>query len=186
MEAVKNGLTLWDTAAVYGMGASEKILGSFQKKGSQPTILSTKFTPEPNMPREAMEQWVDASCHRLNKTVLDFYWTHTPDDLEVWIEEIVKLVKKGKIKYVGVSNHHLDQVKKVAEILEFHHVPLTAVQNHMSLLYHPSEIRKLLAWCQNHQVLFWAYMVLEQGVLTGRYDEHHLFKEQSYRAEIYD
>lgn len=186
VQAIENGYKLWDTAAVYGMGASEEILGVLKETAHQELILSTKFTPEPNMPREAMQQWVDASRQRLNQPVIDFYWTHTPDDLEIWIDEIAELVRKGKIRYVGVANHHLDQVKRVMEILKTYHIPLAAVQNHMSLLYHPSQIMELLEWCQAHEILFFAYMVLEQGVLTGKYDEHHLFSEHSYRSEVYD
>lgn len=185
-EAMKMGFNLFDTAYVYGMGSSEKILGSFIKESDEEVIASTKFTPDENTNSDDLEKSVEGSLERLNKKSLDIYWIHDACDVEKWTSEIIPYIKNHHIRYAGVSNHNLEQVKKAYEILQKENIKLSAVQNHLSLLYRESEKSGLLKWCRDNDVLFFSYMVLEQGFLTGKYNEDNLFKSGSYRSECYD
>lgn len=107
--AMKNGLNLWDTATVYGMGSSESILASFVKQCPREQVaISTKFTPQitPDSPG-AVEEMLDASLKRFETDYVDIYWIHNPADVERWTPGLIPLLKKGKVKRVGVSNHNL-------------------------------------------------------------------------------
>ena len=130
------GLNLWDTAAVYGEGTSERILGSFVKDVRRDSIiLSTKFTPQiASSSPDAMQEMIDGSKERLHTDVIDVYWIHNPMDVEKWTPDLIPLVKSGQIKTIGVSNHNLAEIKRANEILAAEGLKVSAVQNHYSLL----------------------------------------------------
>lgn len=65
-------------------------------------------------------------------------------------------------------------------------VPISAIQNHYSLLYRFSEEAGILDYCKAHDMTFFAYMVLEQGALSGKYDTKHPLPAGSQRAETYN
>ncbi|HCQ9016207.1 TPA: aldo/keto reductase [Escherichia coli] len=92
----------------------------------------------------------------------------------------------GKVKRVGVSNHNLAQIRRANEILNASGYSLSAVQNHYSLLYRASEEAGILDYCRQNNITFFAYMVLEQGALSGRYDSNHPMPAGSGRAESYN
>ncbi len=186
--AMKNNLNLWDTATVYGMGASEDILGSFAKTVDRDKIIiSTKFTPQiAGMYENSMEKMLDASLKRLNTDFIDVYWIHNPADVEKWTPELIPLLKKNKIKSVGVSNHNLAELKRANEILQKENFRVEAVQNHFSLLNRSSETSGILEYCKENDIKFFAYMVLEQGALSGKYNTKNPFPEGSDRAKTYN
>ena len=161
--AMEKGLNLWDTATVYGMGASEDILGSFVRGAKrEEVILSTKFTPQiAGMYGDSMEKMADASMKRLGVDVIDIYWIHNPADVERWTPELVPLLKSGKVKSVGVSNHSLAELKRANAILQESGCKVEAVQNHFSLLNRSSESSGILDYCKENGIVFFAYMVLE-------------------------
>lgn len=187
-EAMKNGLNLWDTATVYGMGASEEILGTFTKQyNREEVIISTKFTPQiAGMYGDSMEQMCDASLKRFGTDYIDIYWIHNPADVERWTPELITLLKNGKVKSVGVSNHNLAELKRANEILGVEGFKVSAVQNHFSLLYRSSEEAGIPDYCKENDIVFFAYMVLEQGVLTGKYNSGNPLPQGSGRAETYN
>lgn len=182
-QATALGFTLWDTAAIYGMGTAETILGHCIKDNN--TIISTKFTPFAIQSKSAMKKSLDKSLSRLAINEVDIYWIHNPKNVEKWTNEIIPLMKSGKIKYAGVSNHNLDEIKQVASILEKSGIKLSAVQNHYSLLYRASEEAGLLDWCKENNVVFFAYMVLEQGALTGKYNFDKPLKKKTRRGQAF-
>lgn len=186
--AMKAGLNLWDTATVYGMGASEDILGNFVRQvKAEDVIISTKFTPQiAGMYEDSMAKMAEASCQRLGIDVIDIYWIHNPMDVEKWTPELIPLLKAGKVKQVGVSNHDLSQIKRANEILQAEGFRVSAVQNHFSLLNRSSERAGILAYCKENDIKFFAYMVLEQGALSGKYDTKNPFPEGSDRARSYN
>ncbi|WP_037325235.1 aldo/keto reductase [Anaerovibrio sp. RM50] len=186
--AMKHGLNLWDTATVYGMGSSEDILGSFVKGVKRDeVIISTKFTPQiAEMYDNSMEKMADASMKRLGIDDIDIYWIHNPADVEQWTPQLAPLVKNGKVKAVGVSNHNLTELKRANEILSGLGCKIEAVQNHFSLLNRSSETSGILDYCKENDIIFFAYMVLEQGALSGKYDTSHPFPEGSDRARSYN
>lgn len=185
--AMKSGLNLWDTAYAYGAGASEQILGDLLKPYQRKDyLLSTKFTPQMAQGDNAMADMLEGSLKRLETDYIDIYWIHNPADVEKWTPDLIPLVKSGKIKRVGVSNHNLEQLKRVNEILNKEGIKVSAVQNHFSLLYRSSEQAGLLKYCQDNGIDFFAYMVLEQGALSGRYNTQNPMPAGSQRAETYN
>lgn len=186
--AMQAGLNLWDTAVVYGMGASEDILGAFAKTcPREKIILSTKFTPDiAGEGANPVEEMCDGSLKRLGTDFIDLYWIHNPGDVEKWTPGLIPLVKSGKVKCVGVSNHNLEQIKRAEEILSAEGVHLSAIQNHYSLLYRSSEDAGILDYCKEKGIEFFSYMVLEQGALSGKYDTAHPLPEGSMRGATYN
>lgn len=186
-KAMACGLYIWDTAAVYGEGSSERILGNFVKKCNKKVIISTKFTPQiaSNSP-EAMQEMIDGSKQRLHTDVIDIYWIHNPMDVEKWTPELIPLARSGQIRKIGVSNHNLAEIKRANEILKNSGLKISAVQNHYSLLHRSSERAGILDYCKQNGIAFWSYMVLEQGALSGKYDPQHPFPDGSARAAIYN
>lgn len=186
--AMKAGLNLWDTATVYGMGASEDILGAFARTyPREEVLLSTKFTPQ--IAGDGMDPVADmceASLERLGADYIDIYWIHNPADVERWTPGLISLVKSGKVKQVGVSNHNLAQIKRAEEILSKEGVHISAVQNHYSLLYRSSEEAGILDYCKEKGIDFYAYMVLEQGALSGKYNAKNPLPEGSQRGDTYN
>lgn len=187
-KGVEMGLTLWDTAAVYGMGASETILGQCLKELEDPgkIALSTKFTPLMLQTKNAMRRSLSKSKERLGRSTVDLYWIHSPGNINKWTKEAARLVKEGLVKAVGVSNHDLEQVKYASHILEEEGIKLAAVQNHYSLIYPEHEQSGLIEWCNKNNVLFFSYMVLEQGALTGAYSPSNPLPSTSRRGKVYN
>ncbi len=185
---MKQGLNLWDTAVVYGMGTSENILGELTKDTSQEDlILSTKFTPqiEDGTP-DAMQNMLNGSRERLHTDVIDIYWIHNPMDVEKYTPMLVPLAKNGQIRRIGVSNHNLAEIKRANEILGTAGLKISAVQNHYSLMNRSSETSGILDYCKENGITFFAYMVLEQGALSGNYDTAHPFPTDSERGRTYN
>lgn len=185
---MKCGLNLWDTAAVYAMGDSETILGDYlQNVDRKDVILSTKFTPRIAQDVEhPMETMLDGSLKRLHTDYTDIYWIHNAADVKKWTPQLVPLVKSGKIKHIGLSNHNLADLKLAASILAESGLKISAVQNHYSLLYRASEKAKIIDYCKRNDIVFFSYMVLEQGALSGKYDTNHPLPEGSRRAKEYN
>lgn len=181
---VEKGLTLWDTAAIYGMGASETILGRCMEEQDHITI-STKFTPLGIQRAKAQVKSFHKSAERLNRKFIDIYWIHNASNVKKWTSEVIHLYKSGKIKHIGVSNHNLDQIREASQILESCGLHLDAVQNHYSLLYRKPEEEGILKWCKANNTRFFAYMVLEQGALTGVYSEANPFKDKTRRGRAF-
>lgn len=187
-KAMELRLNLWDTAAVYGEGTSERILGNFIKDVKrEDVIISTKFTPQiaGNSPT-AMQEMLDGSKERLHTDVIDVYWIHNPMDVERWTPELIPIAKSGQIKRIGVSNHNLSEIKRANEILAKEGLKISAVQNHYSLLHRSSEKAGILDYCKQNEIDFYAYMVLEQGALTGRYTESNPFPGGTGRGDSYN
>ena len=186
--AMKAGFNLWDTAAAYGMGSSETILGEFVKQYPREDILlSTKFTPQmAGSSNNAVEEMLNSSLQRLGTDYIDIYWIHNPTDVGKWTPELIPLLKSGKVKSVGVSNHNLEEIKLANSILEKAGFNISAVQNHYSLLYRSSEDAGIIDYCKTHDITFFAYMVLEQGALSGKYNTRNPLPEGSARANTYN
>ncbi len=186
--AIKGGLNLWDSATVYAMGESENILGSFTREfNREDVVISTKFTPQIAADADdAVSQMAEASMKRFDTDYIDIYWIHNPADVERWTPQLLPLLKSGKVKRVGVSNHNLSEIKRAEEILSAEGYHVSAVQNHFSLLYRESEQAGIIDYCKEHGMTFFAYMVLEQGALSGKYDTHHPLPADSQRGQTYN
>ena len=186
--ATKVGLNLWDTATVYGMGESEKILGTFVAGVKRETVeVSTKFTPQlAEVYENSVEKMANASIERMGCDYIDIYWIHNPMDVERWTPGLIPLLQSGKVKRVGVSNHNIKEIRRANEILGKAGFKVSAVQNHFSLLYRSSERGGVLEYCKENGIEFWAYMVLEQGALSGKYNKENPLPAESDRGKKYN
>ena len=186
--SLKNGLNLWDTATAYSNGESEKILGHFVNKvGREKVIISTKFTPQmAAMYHDSVEEMCDASLERMGVDYFDIYWIHNPINAPEYTKQLIPLLKSGKVKSVGVSNHNLAQIKEAQEILSAEGFKVSAVQNHFSLMNRSSVDSGILDYCKENDIVFYGYMTLEQGALSGKYDRNHPFAEGTARAQVFN
>ena len=193
--AMKAGLSLWDTATAYGMGESERILGTLVKESGianplqrrEDVEISTKFTPQiAEIYENSVEKMALASMERMGLDYIDIYWIHNPMDVERWTPGLIPLLRSGKVKRVGVSNHNIKEIRRANEILGEAGFKVSAVQNHFSLLYRSSEKGGVLDYCREQGIEFWAYMVLEQGALSGKYDKTHPLPAESDRGKKYN
>jgi aryl-alcohol dehydrogenase-like predicted oxidoreductase len=149
--------------------------------------LSTKFTPQAaGTGDDPVADMLEQSLARLDTDYIDLYWVHNPADVARWTPHLIPLLKSGKVKHVGVSNHNLSEIKLADQILGKAGFRVEAIQNHYSLLYRSSEYAGILDYCRNQTVPFFAYMVLEQGALTGKYSPENPLPEGSSRAGIYN
>ena len=188
--AMKAGLNLWDTAYVYGMGTSEKTLGSFIKDLPRDSyIISDKLTPQcaDYTSKTPVEDMLTTEYEMLGIDNMDIYWVHNPVDAPKWITEVAKYFEgKENVPVIGVSNHNLAEIKEADKILKEHGLKPGAVQNHYSLLNRSSEDSGIVDYCKENGIQFWAYMVLEQGALSGKYDTKNPMPAGSGRAETYN
>ncbi len=186
--SLDRGLNLWDTATAYSNGASERILGHFVNRvGRENVIVSTKFTPQmAAMYHDSVEEMCDASLERMGMDYFDIYWIHNPINAPEYTKQLIPLLESGKVKSVGVSNHNLAQIKEAQAILEAAGFRLSAIQNHFSLLNRSSVDSGILDWCKQNDIVFYGYMTLEQGALSGKYDTAHPFPEGTSRAAAFN
>lgn len=186
--AMNKGLNLWDTATAYGMGESEKILGSFVAGEKRENVeVSTKFTPQlAEIYGNSVEKMAQASMERMGIDYIDIYWIHNPMDVERWTPGLIPLLQSGKVKRVGMSNHNITEIRRANEILSEAGFKVSAVQNHFSLLYRSSEKGGVLDYCKANGIEFWSYMVLEQGALSGKYNKENPLPAESDRGKKYN
>jgi len=178
-EAVGLGLTSWDTAAVYGMGSCERLLGKFIN-GREDIFLSTKYFPYKKFKAGALEKSFNESMDRLNLKSADLFWIHKPNNLTENLLEAIPLLKDGRIRSIGISNVSLRDIKTAEDVLGKEGLSLGAVQNHFSLLRNDQQ--PIIDYCNSKGITYYAYMVLEQGALAGRYNADNPFPFFSMRG----
>lgn len=178
--AYNKGFTLWDTAENYGMGNAEKLLGQCIG-GNKEVIISTKHMPAKKHKKGEISHAVNGSLQRLGVDTIDLYWLHKPYALQENIYEMIQCMKDGRIRGIGLSNCSMEQLKEAKNILEENGCALVAVQNHFSLLAMEAQ-KEIVKFCNENDILFFGYMVLEQGALSGHYDEIHSFPFLSMRG----
>ncbi len=155
--AMEAGLNLWDTAYVYGMGASERVLGTFLRTVPRDSyLISDKFTPQCADPgaENAVTAMYETSAALLGTDYMDFYWIHNPVEAPEWTRKLIPLAKSGKIGRIGLSNHNLAEIKEAAAILEAEGLKISAIQNHYSLLNRSSETSGILDYCRENGIIF--------------------------------
>ena len=184
-----HGLNLWDTAYAYGMGTSEKVLAGFLKGLPRESYLvSDKFTPQcAGNSLTAMADMIEMQLKLMGLDRFDIYWIHNVWGAPHWTEEAAKYFEgRSDAPMIGVSNHNLAEIRQADQILRAHGLRLSAVQNHYSLISRSSEDSGILDYCRENGIVFFSYMVLEQGALSGKYDTHHPMPEGSDRAATYN
>jgi len=173
-DAISNaGVNLVDTAEVYGIGESERILGGFLRNNRENMVIATKFFPFPWRITPNSIRWaIKNSLRRLQLDYVDLYQIHMPFPpfkIEFWLKKIVKILGEGFIKTIGVSNFNLSLTKRAQNFLANHGVPLVSNQLRFSLLNREIEKNGLLAYCKEHKITVLAYSPLAMGILSGKY-----------------
>jgi aryl-alcohol dehydrogenase-like predicted oxidoreductase len=171
---VEAGITFFDTAEVYGMGESERLLGQFTKQTDIPIDIATKFAPVPwRFGANAVHNAITDSLNRLQTDKIALYQVHWPFTFlisqETLMNALAEEVKRGRIAAVGVSNYSAEQMRQVSDILAKKDVPLAVNQVQYSLLYRKIETKAILATAKELGVTILAYSPLAQGLLTGKY-----------------
>lgn len=171
------GVNFFDTADVYGNGASEEMLGRAIKDHRDDVIIATKFGlrdidlgltgGDPEWVRRA----VDRSLRRLDTDWIDLYQLHTPDDSVAQsdtLEALDQLVAAGKVREIGCSNFDAERLDSAADIAErYDRAPYRTVQNRYSLLHREPEA-EVLEVCAQRGVGLIPFFPLESGLLTGK------------------
>jgi aryl-alcohol dehydrogenase-like predicted oxidoreductase len=171
--ALAAGVTFFDTAEVYGMGRSERILGRLVGKAGASVVTASKFFPFPwRFTRRSLPRALRHSLKRLGLAHLDLYqmhWPFPPVSIETWMQAMADAVEDGKIGAVGVSNYNAAQTRRAHAALAARGIPLTSNQIKYSLLEREPERNGLLETCRELGVTVIAYSPLAQGLLTGKY-----------------
>lgn len=164
--AVNNDFMIFDTAPVYGGGSSEKRLGKLAENNSE-VIISTKYFPAEKSGTSNVKKSFEKSLSRLKRESVDILWLHQPVNIENNMKAMAELVLDGKITHIGISNANMADVQLAQNVLSKYSIKLYGVQNHYSLIFRKYEDNGLLDYCRKNGIEFWAYMLLEQGALTG-------------------
>ncbi len=174
-KALELGINWIDTAAVYGLGHSEEVVGKAIAGRRDEVFIATKCglvwddrgRVRNNLRPESIVREAENSLRRLNIEVIDLYQIHWPDP-HTPVEEswgaMVRLQEKGLVRYIGVSNFDIPLLEKCEAI---HHV--NSLQPPYSLLRREVEA-EILPWCQSHGVGVVAYSPMHSGLLTGKFD----------------
>jgi aryl-alcohol dehydrogenase-like predicted oxidoreductase len=172
--ALELGVTLLDTADMYGVGANELLLGEALHGRREQAIVATKFgivrTGDPtvralNGRPEYVRTACEASLRRLGIDVIDLYQLHRVDP-EVPIEETVgvmaALVAEGKVRYLGLSEAQPEDIRRARAV-----APIASLQSEYSLFERGIE-DGVLGVCEELGIGLLAYSPLGRGMLTGR------------------
>ena len=176
-QSLKSGINFFDTAEVYGMGKSERLLGRFlHNNNSLKPIIATKFNPFMRFSKNGLQKALKNSLKRLGLEKVDLYQIHNPGRIKQWVNAIGDVFEDGLVRAIGVSNYNPDQFREAYEILDKRGIKLASNQMHYSLLFRKHEFDGLLKMCKDLNVTFMAYMPLAQGALTGKYTPDNLPK----------
>ncbi|MFH5185147.1 aldo/keto reductase [Paenibacillus sp. TAB 01] len=187
--ALDAGVTFYDTAAVYGLGYSEEIIGKALKGDRDKVVLATKCglvwnedkVISKNGTYDSVIREAEASLRRLGTDYIDLYQMHWPDTetnapAEETMRAMDKLVQDGKVRYVGVSNYN---VPLLEQSLAVRHVD--SLQPPYSIL-RPAVEKEILPFCLEKGIGVVAYSPLTSGLLSGNYTYDTKFEANDWRS----
>jgi aryl-alcohol dehydrogenase-like predicted oxidoreductase len=174
--AIEAGISLFDTADIYGGTQSEVLLGRALGARRDDVVVATKFGmpvdaersgARPDYVRRALED----SLRRLGTDRVDLYQLHVPDDatpIGDTLATLDDLVRQGKVREIGCSNFTAAQLREAAEAVGPGAARFVSVQNQYSLLYREPE-REVLPECERGGLALLPYYPLASGLLSGKY-----------------
>lgn len=171
--AIETGVTFFDTAEIYGFGASEDFLGQFMQQTGTVQI-ATKYGPAPwRLFGQSVSDALTESLKRLRLERVPLYQVHWPFSFlmsqETLMNALADEVKRGRIEAVGVSNYSAQQMRQAHQLLAARGVTLASNQVRYSLLTRQIETNGILDTARQLGVTILAYSPLAQGLLTGKY-----------------
>jgi aryl-alcohol dehydrogenase-like predicted oxidoreductase len=173
--ALDLGITLFDTADVYGNGTSESFLGECLGTRRRRVVIATKFgwgSPSGGSRRSVMQN-AEASLKRLRTDYIDLYQLHFPDTrtpIEETLRALDDLVRQGKVRQIGCSNHSAQQVEQAQAASRKHGLAaFVTCQDEYSLLARDIE-RDRIPTMQRYDMTLLPYAPLAGGFLTGKYE----------------
>ena len=173
--ALNQGITLLDTANVYGRGAAERVLGEALEGLSRDSyVLATKLyfpmsSTDKGLSRAQVFKQLDASLARLRVSHIDLYQCHrydTDTPLEETMQALTEVVRAGKVRYIGFSEWPVDRVEAALAIPKSE--KLVSSQPQYSMLHRDPE-RALIPLSSRSGISQIVWSPLAQGVLTGKY-----------------
>ena len=186
--ALELGITLLDTADVYGPCKNEELVGRAIKGKRDQVVLATKFgiVRDPVKPQirgvngkpDYIKKACDASLKRLGVDHIDLYYQHRVDPdtpIEETVGAMAELVKEGKVRYLGLSEAGVQTLRRAVEVH-----PITALQTEYSLWTRDPE-SEILPTCRELGIGFVAYSPLGRGFLTGQFQKFDDLPADDYR-----
>jgi len=176
--AIKRALDLginWiDTAPAYGLGHAEEIVAAALKGRAEKPYIFTKCslvwdpgekTVHGSLKAALIRREAEESLRRLQVEAIDLYQIHWPDpeeDIEEGWRTMVELQEEGKVRYIGVSNFNVSQLRRIMAI-----APVSSLQPPYSLIDRSIE-KEILPFCQQHNIAVIVYSPMQSGLLTGQ------------------
>jgi aryl-alcohol dehydrogenase-like predicted oxidoreductase len=186
--ALDGGINWIDTAAIYGLGHSEEIVGQALKGRSQKPYVFTKCSmrwfPDRQIYRSlkagSLQEEIEGSLTRLGVDTIDLYQIHWPnpeDEIEEAWETLARFREQGKVRWIGVSNFNVAQMQRVQAI-----APITSLQPPYSLLRRDIE-KEILPFCRANNIGVINYSPMVSGLLTGKMSAERVrkFPEDDWR-----
>ena len=177
--ALEGGMNWIDTAAVYGLGHSEEIVGQALKKVSSKPYVFTKCSMVWGDDRKIVNSLkkvrveCEASLKRLGIEAIDLYQIHWPNpepEIEEGWQAMADLQKEGKVRWLGVSNFNVAQMERAQKI-----APISSLQPPYSMLNRNVET-EILPICQEHNIGVINYSPMQSGLLTGAMTRERIAK----------
>jgi len=170
--ALDRGINWIDTAAIYGLGHSEEVVGRALAGRSNKPLVFTKCGIVWNEKREnrrtiepeSIRREVEQSLSRLKMDVIDLYQIHWPEpdqQVEAAWTMMAKLQQEGKVRHIGVSNFNVDQMRRAQAI-----APITSLQPPYSIIS-PEIEQEILPYTQANNIGVIIYSPMKSGLLTG-------------------
>jgi aryl-alcohol dehydrogenase-like predicted oxidoreductase len=170
--ALDLGINWIDTAAVYGLGHSEEVVARALEGISQRPYVFTKCSLvwgedrviESNLKAESIRREVEDSLRRLKVEVIDLYQIHWPTpepDIEEGWQTLADLKAEGKLRWIGVSNFDVEQMRRIAPI-----APISSLQPPYSIV-RPDVQDEILPYCLENNIGVIVYSPMYSGLLTG-------------------
>ncbi|SRR5579884_1716285 len=179
--ALDLGINWIDTAAIYGLGHSEEVVGRAIKERSERPYIFTKCSlvwdshgeVKNSLKADSLRREVEASLKRLGVDSIDLYQIHWPNpdpDIEEGWTTLARLRQEGKVRAIGVSNFNVEQMKRAQKI-----APIASLQPPYSLLDREVE-REILPFCQQNNIGVIVYSPMASGLLTGMMSKERVEK----------
>src|SRR5512138_1635397 len=168
--SIAAGANLFDTAAMYSGGASERRVAELAR--GMDVLIATKYPSGFSFRVEDFPKELEATLARLGRDSVDLYQHHYPNarlSIPKLMDLVADAVEVGKIKAVGVSNYSAEQMREAHNALAKRGIPLASNQVEYSLLHRKPEVDGVLDACRELGITLIAYTPLAGGALTGKY-----------------